>query len=215
MKKQIDVLIADDHQIFREGIASLLNGQKEINVVAESANGEEILESLNNTKIDVVLMDINMPKMNGIECAAIIKNKYPKVNILVFSSHDKDQYIVKMLQMGVAGYILKTCGINELTSAIKTVSMGCSYFCKEVTNKIVEQFSNKGKLKKSGKEEITDREMEVLKLVSKGLRNNEIGTKLFISPRTVDTHRRNLMQKLGLHSAIELANYAMQNNLLD
>ncbi len=209
----IKVLLADDHKIFREGIISLLKTEKEIEIVAEANNGNEVLEILKTTPVDVVLLDINMPKMSGIETATLITKHFPSTRILVFSSYDEDLYILKMIQIGVAGYVLKTSGTTELIMALKAVSMGDSYYCKEVSSKIRQQFSRK-KLKGVNNEiPLTERELEIMKLVAKGLTNAQIGERLFISPRTVDTHRRNLLQKLNLHSAVELTRYAIEHKL--
>lgn len=210
----IKVLIADDHKIFREGIISLLKPRKDIQIVGEAENGKQVISALQTKEVDVVLLDINMPEMNGIDTAAIILKQFPKTNILVFSSYDDDRFILKMLQIGVCGYVLKTTSSRELINAIKTIANGDSYYCKEAAMKIKEQFI-KRKSKTNNKEELlTERELEILKLVAKGYTNTKIGERLFISPRTVDTHRRNLMQKLNVHSAVELTHYAHKHKLI-
>lgn len=212
--KRIKVLLADDHKIFREGVISLLKDEKEIEVVAEAGNGKEVMEVLKVKTVDVVLLDINMPKMNGMDTAAAIIKQFPDSKVLVFSSYDDDPYILKMLQIGVSGYVLKTTGSNELLTAIKAVASGDSFYCKEVSQKILQQFSRK-KAKSVVKDvPLTERECEIVKLVALGLTNAQIGDRLFISPRTVDTHRRNLMQKLKLHNAVELTRYAQEHRLL-
>ena len=210
----IKVLIADDHKIFREGIISLLKERKDIEIVGEAETGKEVIAILQKQAVDVVLLDINMPEMNGLDTAAIILEQFPKSHILVFSSYDDDRFILKMLQIGVCGYVLKTTSSKELINAIKTIAHGDSFYCKEVALKIKEQFARKKNKSNQSDELLTERETEILKLVAKGFTNNLIAEKLFISPRTVDTHRRNLMQKLKVHNAVELTRYAQKHKII-
>ncbi len=210
----IKVLLADDHKIFREGIISLLKERKDIEIVGEAETGKEVIAILQKNEVNVVLLDINMPEMNGIDTAAIILKQFPKSHILVFSSYDDERFILKMLQIGVCGYVLKTTSSKELINAIKTIANGDSYYCKEVAQKIKEQFTKKKTQSNNSDNILTEREIEVLKLVAKGYTNVRIGDKLFISPRTVDTHRRNLMQKLKVHNAVELTQYAHKHKIV-
>lgn len=215
--KKIKVIIADDHKMFRQGITNILNDTGEVEV-SEAESGEELIEKLKREKPDVILMDINMPGINGIEATKIIKKRYPSIQVMAVSTSDEENYIIEMLKAGAMGYVLKNTGIDELLEAIKVVSRGDSYFCKEASNVILFQLDKikKGKSQKSEKDiPLTDREIEVLKLIAEGLTNKEIAEKLFISSRTVDTHRRNLHQKLNIKNAAGLVNYAITNKLLD
>lgn len=212
---KIGVVVADDHKILREGVVSLLKDEDDIQIIGEAENGEELLSRLSNTVVDVVLLDIGLPGMNGLDAAIYIIKHFPNTKILVFSSYDEDQYILKMLEIGVSGYMLKTSGSKELVAAIKAVAVGDSYFCKEVIEKLRNQVSGKKESKPHPDIPLTKRELEILKLVGTGMTNVEIGRQLFISPRTVDTHRRNLMKKLDLHNAVALTRFAQKYNLLD
>lgn len=215
---KIKLIITDDHKMFREGIKNILNDREDIEVLYEAGSGEELLEKLSQQTADVILMDINMPGINGIETSKIIKKKYPNTHILALSTSDDDNYIIEMLNTGAKGYVLKSTGMEELISAIKTVAKGDSYFCKEASNVIINQLntSKAGKKQKSFSDiPLTEREIEILKLIAEGLTNKEIADRLFISVRTVDTHRRNLHQKLNIKNTAGLINYAVKNKILD
>ncbi len=215
---KIKVIITDDHKMFREGIKNILNDRDDIEVIAEVGSGEELMEKISKNTAHVILMDIHMPGINGIETTKIIKKKYPNIAILPLSTSDDDSYIIQMVNAGAKGYVLKSTGIEELVTAIKTLAKGDSYFCKEASNTILAQL-NKPKNEKSHKTKndtpLSDREIEVLKLIAEGLTNKEIGERLFISVRTVDTHRRNLHQKLNIKNTAGLMNYAIKNKLLE
>lgn len=214
---RINVLIADDHKIFRDGIKALLHEAKNIHVAGDAGNGEEVLEKLKKVKADIVLMDINMPKCNGIEATQVIRKQFPKVKVLALSMYEDDQYIVDMIEAGAAGYILKTTGAAELINAIRSVAVGDSCYSREVSDKLmtyITRSNGKGTRKYTNGFDITEREREVLKLIAEELSNREIAKKLFISLRTVDTHRRNLMQKLKLKNTASLVKYAISNGLV-
>lgn len=216
MKDQIiNIFIADDHHVFREGIRLLLENDPLMKIVGEAANGPEVLTKLaaSDTDIDILLLDIDMPEINGMELMKPIMQKYLSLPILVFSSHDDEQFINHMITAGAKGYLVKNCRKSELVLAIKTVSAGGTYLSEGVMEKLL-------KVENSKDDQIsiiplTDREVEVLKLVANGMTNQEIGEQLFISHRTVDTHRRNMMTKLDLHNAVALTNYAAKMGLLE
>lgn len=215
--KKLKVLIADDHKMFRQGVMNILNDTGEVEVT-EAESGDELMEKLKTQKPDVILMDINMPGINGIEATKLVKKKYPAIKVMAVSTSDEENYIIEMLKAGAMGYVLKSTGVDELLEAIKVVSRGDSYFCKEASNVILFQLDKikKGRTQKQETDvPLTDREIEVLKLIAEGLTNKEIGERLFISTRTVDTHRRNLHQKLNIKNAAGLVNYAIKNKLLD
>ena len=214
--KPIKILLVDDHQMIRDGIRSLLTGVDDVDIVAEASNGNEAIEILKKQDVDLILMDISMPEMNGIEATKIITSKFEKVKVLTLSMHDEESFVIKMLQVGASGYVLKTTDKLELTEAIKTVASGESYFTKEASKAIMQYFMKGKSAMNRGKASIdlTKRELEVLVLIAEEFTNLEIAEKLFLSPRTVDTHRRNLLQKLAVKNTAGLVKYAIEQNLI-
>ncbi len=212
----IKILIADDHQLFIDGIKSLVNSMQNMEIIAEVGNGKQLLEVLEHTSSDIILMDINMPEMDGIEATKQVKIKYPSVKILMLTMFSSREYIEKLLRAGADGYILKNTGKVELQEAIETIVNGESYFSKEVTERIMEGLQKKKSAeKKSYIVELTEREIEVLKLIVQEFTTAEIAEKLFISTHTVETHRKNLISKLNVRNIAGLVKYAMQNGLVD
>ena len=213
--KSINLVIADDHKIFRDGIKALLEKEKDIEVLAEAESGNEVMEKLDKQQVNVILMDIDMAETNGIETTRKIKEKYSSVNILVLSMHGEQNYIVKMLEAGAIGYILKNTGKDEMLTAIKSVAQGDSYFSKEVSARLIEHLNRPAQSAKTDNIPLTTREVEVLKLIAQEYSNPEIAEKLFISIRTVDTHRRNLLDKLGVKNTAGLVKYALKTGLIE
>lgn len=212
----IKVLLVDDHQIIRDGIRSLLSYAEGIEVVGECSDGLEAISCAVSDKPDVILMDINMPKINGIDATKKIITNNPDSKILVLTVHDELAYISKMLHAGSLGYVLKTTNKAELITAIKSVSKGEKYFSTEVTETMLSRFIDSHKSDSDAEEkELTIREIEVLVLISTELTNAEIGEKLFISTRTVDAHRRSLLSKLGARNTAGLVAYAIKNKFLE
>jgi DNA-binding NarL/FixJ family response regulator len=212
----IKVLLVDDHQIIRDGIRSLLSYAEGIEVVGECSDGLEAISCAVSEKPDVILMDINMPKINGIDATKKIITNNPDSKILVLTVHDELAYISKMLHAGSLGYVLKTTNKAELITAIKSVSKGEKYFSTEVTETMLSRFIDSHKSDSDAEEkELTIREIEVLVLISTELTNAEIGEKLFISTRTVDAHRRSLLSKLGARNTAGLVAYAIKNKFLE
>ena len=218
--QSIKVILVDDHEIIRDGIKALLRGANGIEIVGEAENGQEALEILEFKEVDLVLMDISMPVMNGIDATKYISQNYPKIKVIVLSMHDDESHIINMLKAGAVGYIFKNTGKVKLIEAIKTVSSGESFFAKEASQRIMEHFMhNKAPEKKNGSIEdvdrLTEREKEVLRLIAEEFTNQEIADKLFLSPRTIDTHRRNLLQKLNVKNTAGLVKVAIKCGLLD
>jgi DNA-binding NarL/FixJ family response regulator len=212
----IKVLIADDHKIFREGIRSILEKEKDIQVVEEAANGKEIIEKINDNDVDVVLLDIDIGKPNGIEICEILKRDYPEVRILILSMMGLHDFIIQALEKGATGFLLKNAGKDEVLTAIRSVAKGDSYFSREVSTILIEHLNKPRTLKKRLSDiPLSARELEVLKLISQEYSNPEIAAKLFISVRTVDTHRRNLLEKLGVKNTAGLVKYAIQKGIID
>lgn len=211
----IKVMLADDHKIVRDGIKLMLNSQAGIDVVAEAQQGEEALTILNDTYIDLVIMDINMPVMDGVTATKTIKEKYPDVKILALTMSNDDLHIRQMIQAGASGYIMKSAGRSDLKEAILTIMDGRHYFSDEATQSIMmDLVKGRGKSTAPDPIHITNRELEILELIVKEHTNQEIAEKLYISSRTVDAHRRNLLQKTGARNTAGLVKYAFQHNLI-
>jgi DNA-binding NarL/FixJ family response regulator len=220
----IKVLLVDDHRIIRDGLKALLMGVKEINIIGECSDGIEVSTFLDNNNVDVILMDINMPKQDGITTTGIISKDYPNVKIIALTMHQEESYISKILQAGANGYVIKNASRREIVDAINKVNQGNTYFSEDVTNIMMSKYLNSG-VKSERKnhnsthdisiEDLTKRELEILNLIIDEHTNVEIGEKLFISPRTVDTHRRNLLLKIGVKNTAGLVKYALQHNLID
>jgi len=211
----INILIVDDHQIIRDGVKSLLNDTEGIQVIAEAENGKQAITILEakNRQIDLTLIDINMPVMDGIEATRYISQQFPHIKILALTVYDDESHIAEMLNAGASGYILKTTGKQELELSIKTIMANDSYFSKQISNQLMKGLMKKGPSKKLSNTKLTERETEVLKLISDGYTNPEIAEKLFLSPRTIDAHRRNLLQKLQKKNTAGLVKYAIENEL--
>lgn len=207
---RINVLLTDDHQIIIDGLKSLLKNQDEINVAAEANNGRDALRILNLISIDVLLMDIDMPVMNGIDALKEIRRQNSKVKVVILSMHNEAGMIKSLIDLGANGYLLKSCTQDELVDAIKKVASGQSYFSSDVTLALLKPATNQGQQN----EILTERETEILKLIAAGFSNKEIGEQLFISHRTVDTHRTNLMKKLDVNNIAGLISYAIRNGIV-
>lgn len=219
MKESITIykiLIVDDHKIVRDGIRSLLQDETDLKIVDEAENGKDALEKIIEYNPDLVLMDINMPVMNGIDCTKETTKKHPAVKVLALTMLNELEHIKNMLASGANGYILKNSGKDELTRAIRAVMAGHNYFSEEVKDAIMtEMFRKKSVPGKILGEKIplTSRELDVLKLILQEYTNQEIADKLFLSVRTVDAHRRNLLEKTGARNTAGLVKYALENNL--
>jgi len=210
------VLIVDDHEIVRDGIISLLNEENKYEIAGQVCNGLEALELLGKEKVDLVIMDINMPEMNGIQCTRKINKLYPNVKVLVLTMHNEELYLETMLEAGAHGYILKSFGKEELLQAIERVIAGHFYFSGEITLSILKRLTKTEKKKQQKLEIIlTKRESEILKLIVKEHTNSEIADLLNISTRTVDAHRRNLLEKIGARNTAGLVKFAVERKLFN
>jgi NarL family two-component system response regulator LiaR len=203
--KKIRVIIADDHAVVREGTRRILEQEKDIEVVAEASDGEEAITLANTFKPDVILMDISMPRLDGIEATKKIKQLNPGIVILILTAYDDDQFIFSLLEAGAAGYLLKSIHSHELIDAIRSVHAGESVLHPAVARKILNRFGKtiEKPQKKEPVEVLSDREMEVLKLVTEGLSNKDIADKLSLSIRTVQGHLGNIFNKLMVSSRTE------------
>ena len=214
---EIRVLVADDHAILRDGICSLLERQEGITVVGEANNGQEALALVAEYLPDIVLMDVAMPVMGGLEATQRIKEQYPEVKVLVLTQHDNQEYIGPLFQAGASGYVLKRSGSREVLMAIRQVYEHGVFLGPDVTRQVLHSTYAQGPVPARAEipPNLTEREQEVLALAVEGKSNKEIARLLFISPKTVSVHRTNIMSKLGVHNSAELVRYAMQHHLVD
>lgn len=214
MKKT--AVIAEDHTILRDGLRSLLTQSDGFEVIGEATDGIEAIRCACECLPDIILLDLSMPKMNGISAIKEIKRQSPKTKILVLTIHRDEEYILSSFQAGADGYCLKDAHFDEVLNAMKTVLSGKPYMSGEVSAKVLTGYLEEKKTMKTAStwETITQREKEILKLIAEGYKSAEIADILFISVKTVDKHRSNLMEKLDLHNASALTSYAIQKGLI-
>ncbi len=217
--KKIKILLADDHSVVRSGLRSIFKTNKDFSVIGEAANGVDALRLASRLKPDVVILDISMPKMNGIEAARAIKEKLPETKILILTVQEKEEYVYEMIRAGANGYVLKDAEKSEIFKAVRTVVSGNQFFSPHISKLIVDYFVKRKKEAEktpaSTEKELTKREMEILRLVAQGCSSREIAEKLYLSASTINTHRANLMQKLNIHDTAGLVRFALQQGYLD
>lgn len=209
----LKVFIVDDHALFRGGLRGLLE-QTGISVSGEAADGFEFLDAIAGSGADIVLLDIDMPRMNGIEAAQKALAANPGLKIITLSMHGEEEYYFKMVESGVKGFLLKSSEINEVIKAINTVAEGGSYFSQELLQALVGSLKTTSRGEKD-EESLSGRELEILLLICKGYSNQEIADELFISKRTVDKHRANILAKTGSRNTANLVVYAIKNSLVE
>ena len=212
MDQKIKILLADDHQLVRKGFRALLEELDYVEVVGEAANGQEVIGLLRRgVKTDVVLLDYEMPVLNGLETLDQIKRDFFGVKVILLTMLNQRELIQSAVEKGVNGFLFKNASLDELSEAIRRVSKGEQYFSSEVTLTLLKTAQNPDH---TLLRQLTEREIEVLRLVAQGFSSTEIGAQLFISPRTVDTHRNNLIQKLGVNGIAGLVQFAIKNKLV-
>jgi DNA-binding NarL/FixJ family response regulator len=213
--KKPDLIIVDDHLIFRQGLKSLIMLENFATVIGEASNGVEFLKLLSHLKPDLVLMDIDMPNMNGMEATKKAIEIMPDLKVIAFTMFGDEEYYYKMIDLGVKGFILKSSGIQELEKAIQEVMNGESYFSNELLRKIINNFGRNAAKKPMEANQLTPRELEVLKHICLGLNNDQVAEKLFISAKTVKSHRSNLLEKTNCKNTPALILFALKNKLIE
>ena len=208
VRQKQTVIIADDHTLFRQGLKLILEDIENIEVIADVPNGKELIEVTPVLKPDLIIMDINMPHVNGIDASRILLQEYPDLKILVVSMYGDEQYYNSVIENGVKGFILKDADNSELRLAVKSILNGKTYFSQELLLKLIRNHQTNAQIS------ITTREKEILSLLYLGLSSSEIAEKLFLSERTVENHRANLLDKTGCRNSLSLIIYALKNNLL-
>jgi len=214
--KKLRILLADDHTVMRSGLRALLERQSNLEVVGESENGRHTVEASASRKPDVVIMDIGMPILNGIEATKQIVNQHPAIAVVILSMYSDEAYVMRALTAGARAYLLKDSAAHDLITAIEAVSQGKSFFSPKVSRILAEDYIRV--LKQKGAVDtydlLTSREREILQLLAEGRTNKEVSTALNISPYTVETHRGHILQKLNLHNSAELVLYAVRKGII-
>jgi two-component system response regulator NreC len=216
--KKVRVLIADDHAIVREGVRMILSTHPDIEVVGEASNGEQAVSLAQTLRPDVVVMDISMPGMNGIEATQQIRQRAAGVNVLALTMHEDDHYVFQLLKAGAAGYVLKRAAATDLVDAVRAAARGEAFLYPSVAKTVVADYLRRlqrGEAERKPYDGLTPREREVLALIAEGHTNQQIANRLFISIKTVQTHRAHIFEKLGLHDRTELVRYAIRVGLID
>ena len=213
---KIRVLVTDDHAIVRDGICALLALTGDIEAVGEAINGREALEMVRKVAPDVVLMDIAMPLMDGLEATRRIHKEFPQTKVIVLTQYEDREYVLPVIEAGASGFISKTAASSELTSAIRSVYRGDSFLSPSIARLLVEDYREMAKAGKSRdmSEQLTGREREILKLLAEGHSTHEIAQMLVISPKTVERHKTNLMAKLDIHNRLDLFKYALRKGII-
>ncbi len=211
----IKILVADDHQLLIDGIKTTLDGVSEIAVVEEANNGEQVLEKLKDVQVDIVLLDINMPVMDGLECCKLIKKQFPETKVITLSQYSEKRFVKRMVKNGAMGYVLKDTDRKELTEAIKKVHSGETYFSKKLTVNLFPEIANKKDNNTRLFPKLSARERQVLNLICQEYNTQEIADALFISHYTVEGHRTSLLNKSGAKNIAGLVKWAVENDFVD
>ncbi len=216
MSTPIRVLVADDHSVVRQGIRHVLEGAEEFTIVAEAENGNEVAELVAQSKPDVVVLDISMPGLSGIEVTAVLRKRFPECRVLILSMYDNQEYVLEAVRSGAHGYLLKDTAADDLATAIRSIHSGKAFYSPPIAAKLAAavkgDFSDKDDTGELAS--LTTREREVLRGIARGLTNKDIATQLGISPRTVETHRESLMRKLGIRHVAGLTKLALETGLI-
>ena len=204
-------MLVDDHQIMMDGIKALLKNERAFSIIAETTKPLTVLDLIGKKMPDIVIADISMPELNGIELTKLIKQKYPEVKVLALSMHNDKQTITEMLQAGISGFVLKNTGKKELIDALEKIADGGMYFSEAISLEIMRSTASSNAAIETS---LTPREIEIVKLIGAELNNAQIGEKLFISERTVETHRKNIFRKINVKSVAGLMKYALEKGIV-
>jgi two-component system, NarL family, response regulator LiaR len=213
--EKVNIFLVDDHKLFREGLKLLLKNLEEVNEVWEAENGEDFLKRLTEKQPDLVLMDIEMPVMNGIDATIQALVRFPELKIIALSMFGDEEYFQRMIDAGACGFLMKNSDFSEVRRAITNVLQGNNYFTEEILYRFVNKFRTRPSTQAEEQVSLSDREKEVLMLICKGLSNQDIASQLFISKRTVDHHRASLMTKTNTNNAASLVIYAVKHKLIE
>ncbi|MDP2723647.1 MAG: response regulator transcription factor [Bacteroidales bacterium] len=216
-QRKIRVILADDHQLFRDGVVSLLSDAGQVEVVAAVSSGNELLESLESVQVDVALVDVALGEMSGIEATRLIGEMFPDVRVLILSMHNSEEFVQKAIQAGARGYLPKDTDKEVLLKAISDIYLGHMYFDPHIAGMLVNSLIKTNENKKAAESKmdlLTSRELEVVQLVAEGYINKEIADKLHISVRTVDSHKNNIINKLKLKTSVDIVKFAIKNGLI-
>jgi len=213
-QEKIRIIIAEDQGLIAYSLQSMLRTDPGFEVTGIASNGEELLKMLEHTKPDVILMDIVMPRMNGIEVTRILDERMPWIRIVCLSMHQHPAYIKEMMKSGVKGFLSKNCTIEELSEAIRLVHSGKPYFCPITSTIILNGFTNDPQAEQNGINQLTSREIEIIQMLSEGSTAREIADRLFISEKTVDRHKNNILKKLNVRNTAHLVRYAVESGIL-
>ncbi len=215
--EKIRIILVDDHSLVRDGIKSILQTEENIEIVGEASNFDELQVYLKNKKCDIVVLDISLPDVSGIKICSILRESHPNIKVLILSMYINEEFIFNSLQAGAKGYLPKNTNKKELLAAVKAIFIGNEYFSTEISEIILKSYINTVQNKKdeTATEELSKREKEVLILFAEGSSNSEISDKLFISVRTVESHKNHIMQKLQLKNTVDLIKYAIKNKYVD
>jgi len=210
----IKIIIADDHRLFREGLVNLLSDSKDIEILAQAENGADVIVKAKELNPDVIIMDIGMPVLNGVEATGRLLKELPGIKVIALSMHSDKQYIKGMLEAGASGYLFKNCAYDELIEAIHTVNVGKKYLSDKITEIMIQDYLGKEESIPETDSELTERESEILKLIAEGVSTSEISELLFVSVKTIGTHKQHLLEKLNLKTSTDLVKYAIKKGII-
>ena len=212
---KVKLLIADDHEMIRDGLRVLLNQTGQFDIVAEASNGREVIEVIKKIdELDIIVLDINMPDKDGIEVTTELKKTYPEIKILIVTMYNRKEFIKSLMEIGVDGYILKNSGKDELVAALNSLNRGEPYYGAEITKTVMKSYQKQRVFDSPLDIEMSEREKETIRLIADGLSTHEIGEKLFLSTHTINTHRKNILNKLNVKNSAGVIRYGIQTGIV-
>ena len=210
----VRIIIADDHRLFREGLVNLLSDSKDIEIIAEAEDGNDAIIKARELNPDVIVMDIGMPVLNGVDATSRLLKELPSIKVIALSMHSEKQFIKGMLEAGASGYLFKNCAYDELIEAIHTVNAGKKYLSDKITEIMIQDYLGKEESIPVSDSELTERVSEILKLIAEGASISEISELLFVSVKTIGTHKQHLLEKLNLKTSTDLVKYAIKKGII-